>query len=97
MKKLVTWLLENDINPQNVDIDKMAEPTDTYQQQALYIKSEIHTYDDLQYCLDKALQKGALPLRSYLKSMRSISSKQFKKKALLEKVLQNKQQNLFNY
>jgi len=87
-EKLNRWITENDIDPNNLDIDKYGTPNNNFEQQALDLTSEIHSIDDLQYCLDRALQEGVIPLKVYLKQMRSISSKQFKKKALLEKVMQ---------
>ncbi|KAJ4968429.1 hypothetical protein NE237_015130 [Protea cynaroides] len=70
---LMNWLRANDLNSVH-EVEEAFEAVDENSKQVLHHSAEDHAIDDVMYALDKALEKGVVTFREYIKqgSMQNI-------------------------
>lgn len=84
-EEITKWLDENDKSA-NIDMDAVTEPKDALSKQLLYLVAEDATIEDTLYYLEKKLIKGDLKLDAYLKTVRTLATEQFVKRATIKKI-----------
>lgn len=83
---LETWLQANKKINMEFEIDDVLEPCDALSRQLLDITTADLAIEDIFYCLDRAVQGGALPMDAYLKHVRTFAREQFFHKAMAVRV-----------
>ncbi|GLJ20421.1 hypothetical protein SUGI_0370940 [Cryptomeria japonica] len=84
--ELETWLQEKESKESNLSIDHVCQPCDVLSNQMLESTSADLAIEDILYCLDKAVQDGAITVKDYLKNVRTMSREQFFNRAMSIKV-----------
>ncbi|WCJ39214.1 Ubiquitin-conjugating enzyme/RWD-like protein [Euphorbia peplus] len=84
------WVRENEGkskgNGVDLDVDSAFECTDALSKQMLDCTAADLAIEDVVYCLDKAVQEGAVPFDQYLRNVRLLSRDQFFHRATAAKV-----------
>ncbi|MCO5592155.1 hypothetical protein L7F22_046151 [Adiantum nelumboides] len=82
-----TWLSNNcKVNTGEIDIDDVFVPCDGLSKKLLENSSADLALEDVLYSLDKAVQKGVMPVDVYLRHVRTISWEQFFHRATSMKI-----------
>jgi ESCRT-I complex subunit TSG101 len=85
---LTAWLAEMEPKQHNpLDVDAAVQPADVYSKQMIELQAEDRAIDDTIAVLEEALHESKITLTQYLKHVRSLGDKQFKARALANKVL----------
>jgi len=90
-EEITSWLSHYE-NKSLTDIDSLIYPKDTWSQQVLDLVAEDHAIEDTIYVLDRALAEERIDLKTFLKLVRKLASKQFFARALAIKIQMKQQQ-----
>ncbi len=85
---LTVWLAEMEPKQHNpLDADSAVQPIDVYSKQMIELQAEDRAIDDTIAVLEEALHDSKITLTQYLKHVRTLGEKQFKARALTNKIL----------
>eukprot|EP00301_Raphidiophrys_heterophryoidea_P007862 c12993_g1_i1.p1 GENE.c12993_g1_i1~~c12993_g1_i1.p1 ORF type:complete len:372 (+),score=99.93 c12993_g1_i1:737-1852(+) len=73
--------------PQAKTIDQLVVASDVRSEQLLELVADDRAIMDTVYWLDKALEQGSIDLAVWLKTVRNITKEQYKKRALIRKIV----------
>jgi len=85
-EELSKWLEDNDTVSSVIDIDVVTEPRDPLSKQLLYLVAEEASIEDTLYFLEKKMISGSLDVDTFLRSVRTLSTEQFIKRATIKKI-----------